>query len=59
MDKFEELYKFATDIFPTEEQKCRRFKKGLRVEIRDGLSLYEGTQFRGWVEKAIEKERLQ
>ena len=59
VDKFEELYKFATDIFPTEEQKCRRFKKGLRVEIRDGLSLYEGTQFRGWVEKAIEKERLQ
>ena len=59
MDKFEELYKFAIYIFPTEEQKFRRFKQGLRVEIRDGLSLYEGTQFRGWVEKAIEKERLQ
>ena len=29
MDKFEDLYKYASDIFPTEPQKCYRFKEGL------------------------------
>ncbi|XP_055959742.1 uncharacterized protein LOC130014822 [Mercurialis annua] len=58
IDKFEELYKFASEIFPTEAQKCYRFKEGLQTVLKNELSLYEGTQFRGWVEKAIEKEKL-
>ena len=29
------------------------------MKIRDGLSLYKGIQFRGWVTKAIKKETLQ
>ncbi|XP_050233185.1 uncharacterized protein LOC126681675 [Mercurialis annua] len=43
IDKFEELYKF---------------KEGLQNVLKNELSLYEGTHFRGWVEKAIEKEKL-
>ncbi|XP_050238154.1 uncharacterized protein LOC126687641 [Mercurialis annua] len=58
IDRFEELYKFASEIFPTEAKKCYRFKEGLQTILKNELSLYEGTQFRGWVEKAIEKEKL-
>ena len=58
VDRFEDLYKYASDIFPTEAQKCYRFKEGLQTVLKNELSLYEGQHFRGWVEKAIEKEKL-
>ncbi|XP_025014399.1 uncharacterized protein LOC112536061 [Ricinus communis] len=58
VDRFEDLYKYASDIFPTETQKCYRFKEGLQIVLKNELSLYEGQHFRGWVEKAIEKEKL-
>ncbi|XP_055960122.1 uncharacterized protein LOC130014968 [Mercurialis annua] len=58
IDRFEELYKFSSEIFPTEAPKCYKFKEGLQTVLKNELSLYEGTQFRGWVEKAIEKEKL-
>ncbi|XP_050211504.1 uncharacterized protein LOC126661687 [Mercurialis annua] len=43
INRFEELY---------------RFKEGLQTVLKNELSLYEGTQFRGWVEKSIENEKL-
>ena len=58
VDRFEDLYKYASDISPTEAQKCYRFKEGLQTVLKNELSLYEGHYFRGWVEKAIEKELL-
>ena len=58
VDRFEDLYKYAYDIFATEAQKCYRFKEGLQTVMKNELSLYECQYFRGWVEKAIEKEKL-
>ena len=58
IDRFEDLYKYAFDIFPTEVQKCYRFKEGLQTVLKNELSLYEGQHFRGWVEKTIDKEKL-
>ena len=58
IDRFEDLYKYAYDIFPTEAQKCYRFKEGLQTVLKNELSLYEGQHFRGWVKKAIKKEKL-
>ena len=57
-DRFKDLYKYASKIFSIETQKCYRFKEGLRILLKNELSLYEGQHFRGWVEKAIEKEKL-
>ena len=31
MDKFEDLYKYAKDIYPIEEKKSEKFRDGLRV----------------------------
>ena len=56
VNKFEELYKFAAEIFPTEAQKCYRFKKGLQTVLKSELLLYYCEHFRGWIEKAIEKK---
>ena len=58
MDKFEELYQYAKDMYPTEEAKSDKFRDGLHVSLRGKLNLYTGTTFRGWVEKAMEQERL-
>ena len=57
-NKFEELYHYAKDIYPTEEAKIDKFRDGLHVSLRGKLNLYAGTTFRGWVEKAMEQERL-
>ncbi|CAL8135565.1 unnamed protein product [Prunus armeniaca] len=32
--KFNELSRFAPELIPTEEEKCRRFEKGLRLDIQ-------------------------
>ena len=58
VDKFEDLYKYAKDIYPTEERKSEKFKEGLHISLRGKLNLYAGTTFRGWVEKAMEQEKL-
>ena len=58
VNRFENLYKYASDIFLTEVQKCYRFKESLQTVLKNELSLYEGQHFRGWVEKTIEKKKL-
>ena len=58
VDRFEDLYKYSSDIFPAEAQKCYRFKEGLQTVLKNELSLYEGQHFKGWVENTIEKEKL-
>ena len=58
VDRFEDLYKYTSNIFSTEAQKCYIFKEGLQRVLKNELLLYEGQHFRGWVEKAIEKEKL-
>ena len=42
VDRFEDLYKYASNIFPTEAQKYYRFKEGLQIVLKNELSLYEG-----------------
>ena len=58
VDKFEDLYKYARDIYPTDARKGEKFRDGLHVSLRGKLNLYTGATFRGWVEKAMEQERL-
>ena len=58
VDRYEDLYKYTFDIFTIEAQKCNRFKEDLQTVLKNELSLYEDQYFRGWVEKAIEKEKL-
>ena len=57
-DKYEELYQYAKEMYPTEEVKIDKFRDGLYVSLRGKLNLYAGTTFRGWVEKAMKQERL-
>ena len=57
-DEFEELYHYAKDMYPTEEAKIDKFRGGLHVSLKGKLNLYAGSTFRGWVEKAMEQERL-
>ena len=54
VDKFEDLYKYARDIYPTDAKKGEKFRDGLHVSLRGKLNLYTGATFRGWVEKAME-----
>ena len=57
-DKFEDLYRYAKDVYPIEEMKSDKFRDGLNVFLRGKLNLYPGTAFKGWVEKAMEQKRL-
>ena len=52
------MYKYAKDMYPMEEMKSEKFRDGLHVSLYGKLKLYIGTTFRGWVEKAMEQERL-
>ena len=58
IDKFEDLYKYSKNIYPTEEKKSKKFWEGLHISLRGKLNLYAGTTFQGWVEKAMEQEKL-
>ena len=40
------------------EAKSDKFWDGLHMSLREKLNLYTGMTFRGWVEKAMEQERL-
>ena len=53
-DKFEELYQYNKEMYPTEEAKVDKFRDRLHISLRGKLNLYAGTTFRGWVEKAME-----
>ena len=57
-NKFEDLYKYAKDVYPTEEMKSEKFWDVLHISLRGKLNLYAGKSIRGWVEKAMEQERL-
>ena len=58
VDKFKDLYKYARDIYPMEEVKSEKFHEGLHISLRGKLNLYAETIFRGWIEKAMEQEKL-
>ena len=58
IDKFEDLYKYARDIYPIEERKSEKFKEGLHISLRGKLNLYTRTTFWGWVEKVMEQEKF-
>ena len=57
-DKFEDLYEYAKDVYPTEEMKSEKFWDGLHISLHGKLNLYAGTSFKGWVDKAMDQERL-
>ena len=57
-DKFKDLYQYAKNIYPTEEMRSEKFRDGLHVSLYEKLDLYAGITFRGWIEKAMEQERL-
>ena len=54
VNKFEDLCKYAKDIYPTEEEKCKTFHEVLHISLTSKLNLYIGITFKGCVEKAIE-----
>ena len=58
VDKFKDLYKYEKDIYPIEVKKGEKFRDGLQVSLWEKLNLYTGVTFRGWVEKAVEQEKL-
>ena len=53
------LYQYAKDMYPTEEKKCEKFRDGLHIILRSKLNLYSCTIFRGWMEKAMDQEKLE
>ena len=57
-DKFKDLYQYTRDMYPMEEAKSDKFRDGLHISLRGKLNLYARITFRGWVEKAMEQERL-
>ena len=57
-DKFEDLYRYVKDVYPMEEMKSDKFKDGLNVSLCGNPNMYAGTTFRGWIQKAMEQERL-
>ena len=59
VDKFEDLCRYAKDIYPTEEMKIEKFKEGLHIILRYKLNLYIVTTFKGQVEKVMEQEKLE
>ena len=46
-DKFEDLYRYAKNVYPTEEMKSDKFRDGLNVSLCGKLNLYAGIIFRG------------
>ncbi|XP_043805308.1 uncharacterized protein LOC110608243 [Manihot esculenta] len=58
VDKFEDLYCFVSDILPSEEVKCNRFRQGLYVNIRSSMTWFRGNNFRELVEAALNVEKV-
>ena len=42
---------------PSEEIKCDRFRSGLKAQLKTGIALYEGNNFRELVQKALTFEK--
>ena len=51
VDKFEDLYKYAKDIYPNEEKKREKFREGLHISLRGKLNLYVGLHFEAGLRK--------
>ena len=45
-DQFEDLYKYAKDMYPTEEMKSAKFRDGLHVSLYAKSNVYAGITFR-------------
>ncbi|XP_043815352.1 uncharacterized protein LOC122724452 [Manihot esculenta] len=59
VDKFEDLYYcFVSDILPSEEAKCDRFRQGLHVNIRSSMTWFRGNNFRELVEAVLNVEKV-
>ncbi|XP_021620619.1 uncharacterized protein LOC110620968 [Manihot esculenta] len=58
VDKFEDLYYFVSDILPSEEAKCDRFRQGLHVNIRSSMTWFRGNNFRKLVEATLNVENV-
>ncbi|KAF2310076.1 hypothetical protein GH714_006450 [Hevea brasiliensis] len=48
----------ATDILPSEEAKCDRFRSGLHVGIRSSMTWFRRSNFRELVEVALNVEKV-
>ena len=53
VDKFEDSYKYAKNIYSTQKKKSKKIKQGLLIILRCKLNLYIGT-FRSRVEKTMD-----
>ena len=58
VDKFDDLYRFAIDKYPTEAEKCEHFRNNLSTRYRSELQFLTSTQYSLWVGKALEKEKF-
>ena len=58
-DRFEDLYHFISEIIPSEEIKCDKFRSGIKAYMKTGIARYEGNNFRELIHKTLtfEKER--
>ena len=56
-DRFEDLYRFVSEIMPSEEIKCDRFRSGLKAHMKTGIAWYEGNNFRELVQKTLAFEK--
>ncbi|KAF2285802.1 hypothetical protein GH714_007890 [Hevea brasiliensis] len=57
VDWFEDLYGFVSDILPSEEAKCDRFRQGLHIGIRSSMTWFRGSNFCELVEAALNVEK--
>ena len=46
-------------MYPMEEKEGEKFRDGLHIILRSKLNLYSCTIFRGWMEKAMDQEKLE
>ncbi|KAF2305873.1 hypothetical protein GH714_008522 [Hevea brasiliensis] len=58
VDRFEDLYGFVSDILPSVEAKCDRFRQGLHVGIRSSMTWFIGSNFCELVEAALNVEKV-
>ena len=59
VNRFDDLYQYISDLFPTKVLKIARFKQGLSMAIRSRISMFSFiTTYRGWVDAAREAEAI-
>ena len=57
VNRFEDLYRFISEIIPLEEIKCNEIRSGLKAYIKTGIAWYEGNNFREVVRKTLVFEK--